>query len=165
MAEDCIKSVTATDAQSISEIAFRSKASWGYSDDFMRACRNELTYRASTIESSDFEFWAYRDKEEILGFYALEFGAADFAELEALFVDPEHFGTGIGRALMAHATNRVQARRVLRILIQSDPYADAFYSALGAIRVGQRESESIAGRFLPLLEISIEAARPQRSDK
>ena len=37
-------------------------------------------------------------------------------------------------------------------LLGSDPHAEAFYLAAGAVRIGSRPSDSIAGRELPLLE-------------
>ena len=37
------RSATAADAAELTDIAFRSKAYWGYSEEFMEACREELT--------------------------------------------------------------------------------------------------------------------------
>lgn len=39
------------------------------------------------------------------------------------------------------------------LVIQSDPSAEGFYRVRGAQRVGERESASVAGRWLPLLEL------------
>jgi len=35
----------------LSNLAFRSKAHWGYSDEFMAACRDELTYSSEKIHA------------------------------------------------------------------------------------------------------------------
>lgn len=40
-----------------------------------------------------------------------------------------------------------------RLLIEAEPNAEAFYRAMGAERVGERESSVQRGRFLPLLKI------------
>ena len=37
-----------------------------------------------------------------------------------------------------------------RMVIQSDPHAEGFYLHMGARRVGERASDSIPGRVLPL---------------
>ena len=39
--------------------------------------------------------------------------------------------------------------------IQSDPYAEGFYLAMGAVRVGELESTVTPGRMLPLLRFDL----------
>jgi len=92
---------------------------------------------------------------EIAGFYALEKISANAFELEALFVEPEYIGSGVGRRLIQHALSIVAARSGTVLSIQGDPNAERFYLAAGAKLVGSRESESVPGRFLPLFEITI----------
>jgi hypothetical protein len=41
------------------------------------------------------------------------------------------------------------------LLILSDPFAEAFYARLGAVRIGEGPSDAIPGRLLPLLEYAI----------
>lgn len=41
------------------------------------------------------------------------------------------------------------------MIIQDDPNAEAFYLAAGGVRTGDRESDSIPGRFLPLFVIDV----------
>ena len=77
-------------------------------------------------------------------------------ELEALFVDPEHIGMGIGQSLIQHAIELLSDYGASRLIIQGDPNACQFYIAAGAKQIGYRESESIPERQLPLFEIQIE---------
>ena len=53
-------------AQQLSELAFRSKAYWGYSDDFMQDCREELSY--SEKELSDHHAYVLKTSDQIIGF-------------------------------------------------------------------------------------------------
>ncbi|ASJ57233.1 hypothetical protein BP422_29235 [Brevibacillus formosus] len=38
------------EASELSELAYRSKAYWGHSDEFMEACRDDLTLSPASIE-------------------------------------------------------------------------------------------------------------------
>ena len=151
-----IRAAAAADASVLSALALRSKAHWGYDNDFMMLCRDELSWRAEDIQSenSDVQCWVRGD--ELLAFYALERIDAHVMELEALFVEPRHIGTGVGRIMIEHAKCRAIAARVTRILIQGDPHAEAFYLAIGALPCGTRESVSVPGRHLPLFEIGLD---------
>jgi GNAT superfamily N-acetyltransferase len=102
----------------------------------------------------------------VAGFYAIEaLHELDdrHMELNYLFVTPEQIGRGCGRALIEHAKRSVRALGYERLRIVGDPNAAPFYEAAGARRVGQRPSESIAGRMLPLFEIQIARAHVSRS--
>mgnify|MGYP001816872672 CR=1 FL=1 len=139
----------------LSRLALRSKAHWGYSKDFMDACRSELTVDASRIGSNDLQCFVAVDGDLIIGFYTLERVSESSFELDALFVDPERIGSGVGRLLVQHAIQGLSERGVKRLVIQGDPNATAFYIAVGARQVGTRQSNSIPGRSLPLFEIDI----------
>lgn len=141
----------------LSDLAFRSKAHWGYSDEFMAACRDELTVDAARAENDDYRCFVATEGGFILGFYLLVPCAGRGAELEALFVEPAHIGKGVGRALIAHALRQARMLGADKLLIQGDPNATGFYLAAGARHMGERESVSIPGRFLPLFEIALPA--------
>lgn len=143
------------EANLLSRLALRSKAHWGYSQDFLDACRSELTIDASRLGTEDYQCFAAFDGESIVGFYALESVAAGSYELDAFFVEPEHIGSGVGRLLIQHAVRKLSERGVERLIIQGDPHATEFYIAAGARQVGTRASTSIPGRELPLFEIDI----------
>jgi N-acetylglutamate synthase-like GNAT family acetyltransferase len=150
-----LRAATSREAGEISSLAMRSKAHWGYSDDFLSACRAELTYSGSQIDSDRYEFYVCEAEGRIAGFYALERLGPTDAELEALFVEPEFIGRGFGRALIEHAKTRAASLGIKRLIIQGDPNAQSFYAAAGGIRDGQRESGSIPGRFLPVFRIDL----------
>ena len=92
----------------------------------------------------------------IAGYYRLLLGEEGSAELVALFVEPAAIGTGVGRQLWEHAVATARALDVIALLIQSDPYAEGFYRAMGAQWIGESQSTVIPGRMLPLLRYTIE---------
>ncbi|HHM05779.1 MAG TPA: N-acetyltransferase [Gammaproteobacteria bacterium] len=147
------------EAQTLSALACRSKAHWGYSAAFLAACRDELTYSAEQIGSQYFQFSVVEVNGTVIGFYALEPLSPAEMELEALFVEPKHIGQGYGRALIEDAKRKAAERGASVLIIQGDPNAAAFYRAAGGRAIGQRESDSIAGRFLPVFSIALENHR------
>ena len=151
--ETVIRSATAGEAEDLSALAMRSKAHWGYSAEFMQACRQELTYSADYIR--DNPVFVAEDKANVVGFYAFERVSAGVAELTAMFVEPEQIGRGYGRALITHAKNTARRQGFEAIVIQGDPNATAFYQAAGGVRCGERESGSIPGRVLPLFRVTL----------
>ncbi len=143
------------EADQLTELAVRSKAYWGYSKAFIEACRKELAVSPQLIETNGYHYVVAECDSEILGYYALVQHSNHEFELEAMFVAPKHIGKGVGTALMIHAKRLAQREGGNRILIQSDPNAEAFYLAVGAKPIGSRESSSISGRMLPLLSIAL----------
>ena len=148
-----IRPAAANEAALLSALAVRSKGHWGYSKEFLDACRDEL---AVDLEAVDVQVAA--DGDELLGYYALDDLGAGRFELDALFVDPPYIGRGIGRALLEHALRALAAKGATQLTIQSDPDAARFYEAAGARLIGSRASGSIPGRELPLYAIDIGAS-------
>lgn len=148
-----IRPADASEAEGLSALAMRSKARWGYSVEFMDACREELTYSADYIRKNP--VFVAESGAKIVGFYALERVSGSEAELTAMFVEPEHIGCGVGRALITHAKATARSQGIEAIIIQGDPNAVAFYQAAGGVSCGERESGSLPGRMLPLFRIRL----------
>jgi GNAT superfamily N-acetyltransferase len=142
----------------LSELAFRSKAYWGYSPSFMAACRRELTVRAEHLPLTYVKpAFAKPAGPSIAGFYTLSKPAGEHTELDFLFVEPWAIRRGYGRELLMHASDmtRELGRRSMRI--QGDPHAARFYERVGAVQIGTRVSDSIPGRLLPLFALACPA--------
>ena len=75
---------------------------------------------------------------------------AQHVELEALFVEPEQIGSGIGAQMFEHATKHAKQLGYEKLLIQSDPNAEGFYLKMRCEKIGEKPSQSIQGRSLPL---------------
>lgn len=143
-----IRPARVDDAGSVSAIALRSKGHWGYSAEFLEACRAELTYSEADCLSGD--LYVAESDSVVAGFFLLR-GAAPDGELDALFVDPPWIGQGLGGVLIAHALDLARSRGIVRVSVDSDPEAESFYLHHGARRVGEVASGSILGRVLPQL--------------
>ena len=137
----------------LSELAFRSKSHWGYSDQFMQACREELTVDESYIENNP--TFVIEGAGNTVGFYALEHISASEVELSLLFVDPTFIGKGYGRKLMMHAQEKARHLGYSKMIIQGDPNAERFYRSAGGSVVGTRKSVSIPNRELPIFCINL----------
>ena len=143
----------AINPDTITEIAMRSKAYWGYSDEFMEACKGELTVSSEDIANNPF---GIVDREgNIAGFYMLD-GEAPSGELRMLFVDPDYIGTGVGGELFEAAKATAAEIGMTSLLIDSDPNAEAFYTHMGAVKIGESLSGSIPGRVLPKLKVELQ---------
>lgn len=147
-----IRAAEPDEAELLSELARRSKAHWGYSEAFMESCREELSYTPEQLAAGG--FWVLEDDDDVRAFYALSKISPDAMELDAMFVEPGHLGRGYGRALMEHARAEFDATGLSRLVIQADPNAAPFYEHAGARQIGERASERIEGRTLPLYEIN-----------
>ena len=134
-------------------LAMRSKACWGYSKEFMEACRAELTYDAAYLGRH--EVYVLESGSRLIGFYSLERLPDAALELGALFVEPGDIGKGYGRLLVEHALDKAREAGASRIEIQGDPNARGFYLAMGAVLAGETESRSIPGKMLPLFHVPV----------
>jgi len=150
-----IREAAKNEAESLSSLAMRSKAYWGYSAEFMEACRQELLVTGEMIENNANYCAVAEDQGVTLGFYSLSGLSKSNIELGLLFVKPKHIGTGIGRILMTHAKNHAVANGGCSLYFQGDPNAEDFYKAVGATLTGKQESSCIPGRLLPTFSISL----------
>ena len=148
-----IRQALPSEVKHLSELAFRSKSYWGYSDQFMQACLKELTLNQHYIENNP--TFVIEVERSTIGFYSLEHVSASEAELGYLFVEPTFIGKGYGRKLIAHAQKEAQHLGYSQIIIQGDPNAEQFYRAAGGSVVGTRKSTSISDRELPVFRIDL----------
>lgn len=137
----------------LTDIALRSKASWGYSDAFMEQCTAELTIAPSDIDSD--QYFVLECDGEVIGFCALLGADAREGELAHVFIEPARQREGHGLRLVEHAKSVARARGWQRLRVESDPNAGAFYRSCGGTEIGTVPSGSIAGRSLPLFEIPL----------
>ena len=149
-----IRRAEAAESSLLTELALRSKAHWGYDPQFIEDCRADLTISPDYISTNPVYVAAI--ESEVAGFYSL-LGRGEDCELDFLYVEPGRIGNGCGSRLWRHAVEEARRLGFRRILIQSDPFAETFYRAMGAERVGERESPVRAGRLLPLLRFDLQA--------
>jgi GNAT superfamily N-acetyltransferase len=136
------------DCDTLSALAFESKAHWGYDDAFMEACRAELTVTPKDRARASIRI-AEQDGS-IVGFHAV-----DYHEILWFFVAPARMREGIGATLFADACSVARARGITTLRIESDPNAATFYERMGAVRIGVAPSASVPGRDLPVFAIDV----------
>ena len=89
-----IRGAAAEEAALLSDLAFRSKAIWGYTPEFMELCRNELVVERDQIVAHEASHAVCEVNGGVVGFYQLQQTTPVEFELGALFVDPNHIGNG-----------------------------------------------------------------------
>lgn len=152
MAKVVLRAARPEEADQLGEPALRSKAYWGYSQEFLDACAadlrlkpEELAARRATVAVAE---------REPLGFYTID-GEPPHGELGNLWIDPSHIGRGLGRMLWEHALDTARGLAFRTLDLEADPHAEGFYLAVGARNIGERPSDSIPGRMLPALRIEL----------
>ena len=153
-----LRPAKAEECGTLSALALRSKAYWGYDPRFIQACRDELAVSPAGIAAG--RVMVLVEEDTPLGFYALDPGERrDEAEISLLFVEPAVIGRGIGRALWDHAVARARAQGLRRLKVLSDPFALGFYRAVGATLSGKVRSAVRAPdgseRCLPVLHYEL----------
>ncbi|MCH3884253.1 GNAT family N-acetyltransferase [Tenacibaculum aquimarinum] len=138
------------EADQLTEIALKSKAFWGYSDEIIESWREDLTITAKMFDDSN--IYKYLVDDEIAGFYILERVNIRTSILHFLFISPQFIKQGIGKQLLDHAIAYCIEGSSAILNVLSDPNAEAFYAKHGFKVIARRES-SIEGRFLPEMEL------------
>lgn len=132
----------------LSDLCLRSKAHWGYPPDMLEAFRRELTLADEDLACDDIRL--AEDARGIAGVVQVSVKGGE-ATLEKLFVEPSRIGEGIGQALYDWACRAARDKGALRLVIDADPDAAAFYIRMGGVPAGNVPSGSIPGRTLPRL--------------
>jgi len=140
------------EAACLTELCLRSKAVWGYNQEFMAACRPELTLTSEAISTSRVEVAEIDGR--LLGTAQLSIHG-DVAELDKLFVEPSNLRSGAGRALFTWAKAEASRWGASVLVIDADPDAADFYRRMGAVDAGSVASGSISGRVIPRLTIEL----------
>jgi GNAT superfamily N-acetyltransferase len=145
------------EAPALTALARRSKAYWGYDEVQLDAWRADLAITPTLIEAA--HVYVCEADGDIGAFYALVREGEQW-QLDHLWVLPEQMGRGIGRALLRHAAFEAFEGGAREVLVDADPYAEAFYLACGAERAGHVDAP-IAGqprRSRPQLRLPVAAA-------
>ena len=153
MASPAIRAAVAGDADELTRLARRAKASWDYPASWQREWEPVLSFSTEYIARE--EVFVAEAQGKLVGVVAMQ-EAASGPEIDHLWISPESQGRGIGRALLGRAIEVAERRGWKELRIESDPNAQAFYEHMGAIKVGDVDAP-VAGvaRTLPVLRLSI----------
>ncbi len=147
-----IRRALRTEAASLSALALRSKALWGYDAAFMEACRAPLTVDPEAIAKRP--FYVLDEGGTITGFYGLS-GQPPRGEIEFLFVEPKRVRGGRGQRLARHLLAMARSLGLEEVDVSADPFAEGFYVAMGAMRIAEVPSDAIPNRLIPRLRFSL----------
>jgi GNAT superfamily N-acetyltransferase len=133
-----IRDAAPTEAPALEALQRRSSDVW-------EEYREQLAAHPDAIELPQ-EFigngWvrvALGDDETPVGFSVLIPGDGRVHELDGLFVEPDHMGRGVGRALVEDAVARAAADHAERIEVTAGP-AQGFYETVGFRVVGPAQT-------------------------
>jgi len=141
------------EADALTELAHAAKRYWGYPENWIERWRQALTITPDFIANN--EMFVAISGDEIVGCCALVISDS-VAELEHMWIKPEHMGAGVGRTLFLHAKDRAVNLKVSALELSADPNAEGFYQRMGATRIGEVRSEiERQPRVLPRMRIEL----------
>ena len=126
---------TADDAPALSALALRAKSHWGYPPDWIDLWREELAITPAYLTEHTI-FVAAEDGVPI-GMCALEKRGDGGGAIENVWIAPDRHRLGVGRTLVILALREAAMAGFTSVRVVSDPFAEGFYSRLGADRCGQ----------------------------
>lgn len=152
-----IRSASRSDAEELNTIAMQAKAYSGYTADQMEQWRASLSTDPQSIEH--WPTFVAEEHGHTIGFTQIN-PDNEVWELVSLFVHPAYIGQGVGRALLKEAVAVAKKAGQTALHIDSDPNAEPFYLACGAVRIGAEPApiQSNSARVRPQLRMSTSAA-------
>lgn len=144
-----IRKADPADASELTRLAFAAKRYWGYSEELIELWADDLTITPEEIQS---RYMLVAELEDALvGMASLNTGDRS-AEVDNLWILPEHIGNGLGTILLQKMIEEAGAQGFETVRVVSEPKATGFYNRFGASQVGWHESKP-QGRRLPILQI------------
>lgn len=148
-----IRTARPEEAEALTQLALRSKRSWGYDDAFMSAINDDMIVSREYLER-DHAIVAEQDGRVIA--YAILRVDVNGALLRDLFVDPPYMGAGIGSLLFDEMLAYAREAGAKRLSLVADPNAVSFYERYGMREVAREPSAYVPGRTLPVMEMDIQ---------
>jgi ribosomal protein S18 acetylase RimI-like enzyme len=147
-----IEKATINDHEILTEITKKSKAYWGYSNEQIEIWSELLTITKTYIETKNVFKLVLNNK--IVGYYSFFITKEETVQLDNLFILPNYIGKGLGRELMDNFLTQLKSSNTKKVILESEPNTEKFYSKFGFTKVGEVET-SIHGRYLPIMELKL----------
>ncbi|WP_017728458.1 GNAT family N-acetyltransferase [Halalkalibacterium ligniniphilum] len=145
-----IRKAKPKDSDTLSNLAYKSKSYWGYSKDFLKRSKDDLTVTGEYIEQNP--VYLMEKDNKIVAFYNFE---VKNKKLEALFIDPDYIGKGIGKLLWLDLLGKAKELNIKEFTLDSEPNAEGFYLKMGANKIGYTSSTVFPNRNLPLMKVKV----------
>lgn len=138
------------EADALRALAHRSKAHWPYSAEFLDRVRPLLALEPADVAAD--EVWVLEEDGEVAGWHRVTL-RGNHAELEDLWLEPRWIRTGRGRLLFEHAVAVARSHGARHLDWDAEPFAEAFYLAMGGEEIGRTPSAVEQGRTLPRMRL------------
>ncbi|KAB2443742.1 GNAT family N-acetyltransferase [Bacillus luti] len=145
-----IREALLSEANELSELALHSKATWDYSEEFILACKEDLTITEDYIKNN-FVYVLENDNTKI-GFFSF---LHNEKVLDLLYIHPRYKGKGYGKILWKYVIEKATEVGINSFTIDSDPNAKGYYLKMGAELIGETPSTVFKNRLLPLLKYNV----------
>lgn len=148
-----IRRAMPSEAESLTSLAHAAKRHWNYPENWIEQWKDDLTISREFIHRNDV-YVALIDGE--LGGCCALVVSDSLAELEHMWIDPQHIGQGVGRALFEHTIQRARQLGLTQLELSADPNAEGFYHQMGAVRIGEvRADMDGERRVLPRMKVDL----------
>ncbi|MEI5926582.1 GNAT family N-acetyltransferase [Bacillus sp. TD10] len=145
-----IREALLSEGNELSELALQSKATWDYSEEFILACKEDLTITEEYIKNN-FVYVLENDNTKI-GFFSF---LRNEKALDFLYIHPRYKGKGYGKIMWEFVIEQVKELGIKSFTIDSDPNAKGYYLKMGAKLIGETPSTVFEDRLLPLLKYDV----------
>jgi len=143
-----IRNAKIDEADSLTNIAIKSEAYWGYDFDYME--KFKFFYKVTEEFISKNSTFLLEEDKNIIGFCGVLI-ENDVTYLEYLFIEPKYIGKGYGKLLWNHLVEYCKITGLKELSIVTSPQAKGFYVKMGAVPCGEVESLLKKGRIIPRL--------------
>ena len=144
------------DLQEINELFYKSKAFWGYDENYMNKFMSHFGLTEDYLMTN--AVYLNRQDKKLLGFYSFVIDGKEL-KLDCFFINPDYIRQGIGTRLWAHCCHTVkETYKRNRFILFSDPHAEKFYMKMGCKKIGTHESSIGGNKYIPILEYCLSAA-------
>ncbi|PEM41917.1 GNAT family N-acetyltransferase [Bacillus pseudomycoides] len=146
-----VRKALLNEANELSHIALASKATWDYSEEFILACKEDLTITEEYIKNH--YVYILENKGVKIGFFSFQRKEEDV--LDFLYLHPNYKGKGYGNILWQSVVEKAVELGIKSFTIDSDPNAKGYYMKMGAKLIGETPSTVFKDRALPLLQYDV----------
>jgi len=145
-----IREALLSEANELSELALHSKATWNYSEEFILACKEDLTITEEYIKNNF--VYVLENDNTMIGFFSF---LRNENALDFLYIHPRYKGKGYGKILWEYVIQQANELGIKSFTIDSDPNAKGYYLKMGAKLIGETPSTVFEDRLLPLLKYDV----------
>ncbi|WP_226537478.1 GNAT family N-acetyltransferase [Fictibacillus halophilus] len=145
-----VRKAEVQDSNTLSILAYSSKAYWGYDRDFLEKCIDDLKVSEEYIKNNP--VYVMEDSTRVIAYYSF---SLTNTKLDALFIDPSYIGKGVGKRLWMDILIKAKELELREFTLDSDPHAEGFYLKMGAQKVGYSKSTVFPDRELPLMKVTV----------